>query len=124
MTTVYTARIGYGGHGIDITVKSAGQEGRILAPVWSMVMGHKRGELTDAQYTERYLDLLRARYRANEAGFLWFLVEHPRSITLLCYCQPHAFCHRYLAVDVLEKIACVKGIEFNRGGEMYAMHVR
>lgn len=122
MTTVYTARIGYGGKGVDITVKSAGQEGRILAPVWSMVVGHKKGYLTDEQYTAQYLDLLRARYRASDEGFLWFLI--PRSVTLLCYCQPHAFCHRYLAVDVLEKIATAKGIEFIRGGEMYAMHVR
>lgn len=121
MGTVYTSRIGYQGpSGLDITVKSAKGIGEILAPTWVLVGGYKHWEgktpLTDEQYTDRYLDLLRTRYRANEQAFTEIIQrEH---VVLLCYCRTGVFCHRHLALDVLEKIAHAKGLPFARGGEL------
>lgn len=121
MGTVYTSRIGYRGQsGLDITVKSAKGIGEILAPTWTLVGGYKHWHgyavLTDQQYTELYLDLLRSRYRANEQAFIE-LIQRPQLI-LLCYCRSGVFCHRHIALDVLEKIAHAKGLPFTRGGEL------
>lgn len=121
MGTVYTSRIGYHGQsGLDITVKSAEGIGEIFAPTWALVSGHKHWQgytpLTDQQYTDIYLDLLRARYRADEHAFIEIIQrEH---VVLLCYCRTGVFCHRHLALDVLDKIAHAKGLPFTRGGEL------
>jgi hypothetical protein len=102
---------------IDITVKSANTpEGRVLAPTWKMVMKHKDGKLTDGEYTEQYLDLLRHRYRTDPQTFFDLLTRE--SVVLKCYCAAGTSCHRYLAVDVLVKIAEHKGIEVALGGEI------
>ncbi len=121
MGMVYTSRIGYRGEaGLDITVKNAKGIGETLAPTWALVGGHKHWQgytaLTDQQYTEIYLDLLSSRYRANEQAFVE-LIQRPQLI-LLCYCRPGVFCHRHIALDILEKIAHAKGLPFTRGGEL------
>src|SRR5262249_29208133 len=121
MSTVYTSRIGYRGEaGLHITVKSANGIGTLLAPTWALVGGHKHwhgySALTDAQYIEKYLDLLRSRYRANEQAFIE-LIQHPQ-LVLLCYGRSGVFCHRNIALDVLEKIANAKGLPLTRGGEL------
>jgi hypothetical protein len=121
MGTVYTSRIGYRGDaGLDITVKSAKGIGEILAPTWALVGGYKHWQgytaLTNEQYTNLYLDLLRSRYRTNEQAFIQ-LIQRPQ-LVLLCYCRSGVFCHRHLALDVLEKIANAKGLPFTRGGEL------
>src|SRR5215475_2584125 len=118
MGTIYTSRIGYqGSSGLDSRVKSAEGIGKILAPTWALVGGHKHWQgktpLTDEQYTDQYLDLLRTRYRANEQAFIDIIQrEH---VVLLCYCRSGIFCHRHLALGVLEKIAHAKGLPFTRG---------
>jgi hypothetical protein len=49
----------------------------------------------------------------------WFLdLLSGEQVTLTCYCAPGLFCHRHIAVDVLEKIATVNAIPFERGGEL------
>ena len=121
MGTICTSRVGYPGpSGLDITVKSATGPGQVLAPTWALVGGYKNWQgyvpLTEQQYTETYLDLLRVRYRANEQAFIEIIQrEH---VVLLCYCRAGVFCHRYLALEVLEKIACAKGLPVQRGGEL------
>lgn len=121
MGMVYTSRIGYQGEaGLDITVKSAKGIGELLAPTWALVGGYKHWHgytaLTDQQYTALYLDLLRRRYRANEQAFIE-LIQRPQ-LVLVCYCRSGVFCHRHIALDVLEKIANAKGLPFTRGGEL------
>ena len=116
MVAVYTARISYSGpDALDITAKSGKGIGLIFAPPWDMVMGVKRGRISEAEYTERYLELLRRRYRQNEAVFMSLLRR--KRVVLCCYCGV-GFCHRHIAVDVLEKIARAKGMNFQRGGEL------
>src|SRR5260221_1877531 len=120
MCIVYTSRIGQAnGSALDITVKSATGLGKVLAPTWELVGGVKgwKGytQLSPEQYTERYYELLRARFRANSAAFLEILERE--EIALACYCRQGVFCHRHLAVDILEKIAQSRGLPFVRGGE-------
>ena len=117
---VYTGQIGHiqQPH-LDITVKSGQGLGRLLAPTWEMVMGFKRGALSQADYEAMYIDLLRQRYRQGRSGFIRILtLENTDAIRLVCYCKPHTYCHRYLAVEVLEKIARAHGIPFEYGGEV------
>ena len=121
MCVIYTSHIRYqGADGLDITVKSATGIGRILAPTWAIVLGvkHWRGyePLTPEQYRHQYYALLRERFRADRQPFL-DLLERER-LTLKCFCQAGMFCHRHLAVDILEKIAAANGIAVVRGGEL------
>ncbi|MBN1430339.1 MAG: hypothetical protein JXB07_18360 [Anaerolineae bacterium] len=102
---------------LDITVKSGQGVGRLLAPTWDMVMGVKRGTLSQADYTEFYLNLLRTRYRDNKAGFIQLLTPDSSELCVSCYCRPHSFCHRYIAVEVLQKIGQAHGITVEYGGE-------
>lgn len=121
MGLIYTSRVGYKGPGaLDITVKSASDAGRILAPTWALVGGHKHwagyAPLTDDQYTALYLDILRGRYRENEQAFIELICR--AETVLLCYCPAGVFCHRHLAVKVLKKIATAKGLTLFCGGEL------
>ena len=121
MTTIYTSRVGYrGADGLDITVKSATGIGRLLAPTWEMVGGVKGWQgypaLTPEHYTDLYYTLLRERYKANQQSFL-DLLQRERLVPL-CFCPVGAFCHRHLAVDILEKIGVAKGLPVVRGGEI------
>ncbi|MBN1427420.1 MAG: hypothetical protein JXB07_03485 [Anaerolineae bacterium] len=102
---------------LDITIKSGQGLGKLLAPTWDMVMGIKRGTLSHAGYTERYLDLLRTRYCDNKAGFIQLLTPSNGELLIGCYCRPYSFCHRYIAVEVLQKIGQSHGITIEYGGE-------
>ncbi len=102
---------------LDITVKSGQGLGRLLAPTWDMVMGIKRGTLSQADYTESYLHLLRTRYRDDKAGFIQLLTPANGELNIACYCGPYSFCHRYIAVEVLQKIGQAHGISVEYGGE-------
>ena len=115
---IYTAQIGRGGSGLilDTTVKSGAELGKVLAPTWDIVWGVKRGKLSPEEYEVIYLNLLRERFRVNKDAFLEILAHD--EITATCYCRAGAFCHRHLAVNVLEKIAAHYGISFERGGEV------
>lgn len=116
--TIATGRIGLDdADAVDTTVKSAStDEGRALAPTWDMVMGYKEGRLTDAQYTDQYLKLLRERYAKDPAPFL-SLLQRERTV-LLCYCADGEFCHRHIAQGVLLKIARSHGVVAFNGGEV------
>ena len=121
MGMLFTSRIGYRGEdGLDITVKSAIGIGKLLAPTWAMVGGVKHWKhykaLTPEEYTALYYELLRSRFRADNQPFL-DLVQRER-LVLLCFCPAGTFCHRYLAIDILEKIATANGLTVTRGGEL------
>jgi hypothetical protein len=117
--TIYTAQMRIDDHNaIDITVKSANTPlGRALAPTWEMVNGLREGRITDEEYTEKYLALLRQRYAQDNNLFHELLRDNTR-IVLKCYCPPDTFCHRLIAKDVLIKIAEHIGIQATFGGEI------
>lgn len=104
MLRVYTAQIGkyHGADALDITIKSAPLEGRPFAPDrWDIVLGAKRGHLSQDAYRTYYLNLMRASYR--EQGEAWTNLLARDEVTLLCYCAPTvSFCHRrILAHEIL-----------------------
>src|SRR2546422_6551753 len=100
MLRVYTGQIGkyHGADALDIRIKSAPPEGRPFAPDrWDMVLGAKRGRVSQDAYRAYYLDLMRESYRQHGR-------RGPRDeVTLLCYCpSPMPFCHRrILAREIL-----------------------
>jgi len=113
---IYTGRIGgrYS-DALDITVKSAAGDAKALAPTWDLVMGHKQKRISDEQYVQGYLTLLRKRYKQDSGPFLRILQRE--SVTLCCYCKAGAFCHRTIAADVLAKIAAAHDISVRCMGE-------
>ncbi|MBX3085063.1 MAG: hypothetical protein KF716_25745 [Anaerolineae bacterium] len=142
MVKVLTSRHSYSGKDrVDATVKSSEGPGDCLTPTWRLVAGHKlytaqqagnqaeidrwrvskltaepTTSLTNEQYTAEYIGLLRQRYAENKQPFL-DLVQRDQ-VTLTCYCAAGQFCHRHIAVDVLEKIANHHQLPFERGGEI------
>jgi hypothetical protein len=104
MLRVYTAQIGtyHGADALDITIKSAPPDGRPFAPDrWDMVLGVKRGRVSQDAYRAYYRRLMRESYRQH--GEAWAAVLSRDEVTLLCYCPPALpFCHRrILAREIL-----------------------
>jgi len=123
MARIMTARISYRGRAdetvLNTTVKSASGSGAVFAPTWDMVMKSKRGEIDWQEYTRQYTALMRKRYQANKEAFLEVLSYEKPVVT--CYCRDthrtSKHCHRYILVDILEKIARHEGIKFQYIGE-------
>ena len=133
MKTFYTAQMRYKfKHGkrddenrlvIDTTVKNKSK----LAPTWSMVSRVKGNIITWEEYTEEYMKLMRERY-ANYRWLFHSFLHVEEDVVLCCYCNgkentnlslSYRECHRYLLVDIFEKIATERLIiPFRYGGEL------
>lgn len=87
---------------IDTTVKSGVIQ---LAPVWDIVLAHKRKQITDQQYTEVYNRII-TNWWFTDPIFFERLIELPQ-VALGCYCAKGAFCHRHLIVNFLKGITNV-----------------
>jgi hypothetical protein len=99
---IYTAQYKYDGPDrLDITIKGAG-EGLIFAPTWDMVTGHKKGLVSQEEYTDLYYRLLIARWYTDKSVFENFLHRFKtQHTTVVCFCKPNTFCHRYLLTKFL-----------------------
>jgi len=85
---------------IDTTVKSGDPR---LAPNWRIVMGHKRGTVSDEEYIREYLMMMRMSYLENR-DFWDGLLKRDRLI-FACYCKKQArFCHRYILAEIFERL--------------------
>lgn len=107
---------------IDTTIKSGKGFGLLLAPTWDMVMNSKKGVITWDEYTEQYYTLIRNRYNKNKSSY-WRLFDFEEEFVILCCYCPDTYhttqhCHRYLAIDILEKIASKHNFEFSYEGEV------
>lgn len=101
---IQTARFAYAGADrLDVTVKSAGPEGRPFAPTWDLVNGARSGRISWDEYTARYRKLMRERLQADDRP--WRAVLERQSVTLLCYCRDPARCHRTLLAGYLAAYA-------------------
>lgn len=103
---------------IELVDTTIGSGNTAFAPTWEIVMGHKRGLISDEQYTEAYLELMRQSYLMESAEWDKLLyVQHP--IAIGCYCSsfPGTFCHRHLLKTILEKICISRNISFHYYGE-------
>lgn len=94
MTKLMRAQIGQSGPGIDTTVKSAQGIWRAFAPKFSMVMGHKAGTVSDAQYMAHYEPIL-----ARVPALVWDALAERETQTLLCYCRDGWFCHTHIIIE-------------------------
>ncbi len=119
-----TARIDYQGRVgqrvLDTTVKTGKGLGVVFAPTWDMVLSLKRGEITWDVYRRRYTALMRERYTSNPSDFLDTLSND--ELIVCCYCKDtHAttkHCHRYILVEILQKVAAHHSIGFEYIGEI------
>lgn len=100
---------------IDTTVKGGSQA---FGPSWDMVLGHKAGTLSDEQYTEQYVQRMRASVR--EHGAAWNELGQHDKIALACFCRTGAFCHRHLLAGMVTKYLTSKGITVQFHGELAA----
>lgn len=87
---------------LDTTVKSGVPW---LAPTWDMVMGVKKGRLSEQAYTEAYNEIL--DYTFFHSPHLWDDLFRHSHLAVGCYCQAHTFCHRYLLAEFLQKVGHV-----------------
>lgn len=99
---------------IDTTVKSGGNSP--FKPTWDIVMGHKNGTVTDAEYTQTYRQILIQSYQSRRSEWDTFLVKG--KVAVACYCQPGKFCHRHLLVKALESACRSHRIPFVYKGEI------
>lgn len=121
---VGTARIVYRGRVgqqvLNTTIKSGTGLGAVFAPTWKMVLEFKQGEISWDEYRRQYTDLMRQRYQANASAFLEALSSD--ELIVCCYCKDtHAttkHCHRYILVELLEKVAVHHSIRFEYIGEI------
>lgn len=104
---VWTARIGYRGcDGLDVTRKSAGADGRPFAPSWAILSpeldARRRGEDAAARwpaYVAAYEREMRESERRDPGA--WQRLLGRESVTLLCYCDDPAHCHRSVLARLL-----------------------
>ena len=87
----------------------------------SNFMASKQHTITWQTYIEQYTALMRQRYADNPAAFLEALSSD--ELIVCCYCKDtHAttkHCHRYILVEILEKVAAHHGIGFEAIGELH-----
>lgn len=121
---VGTARINYQGHVgqrvLNTTIKSGTGLGAVFAPTWKMVMQSKQDEITWDEYRSQYTALMRLRYQVSPAAFVDALSSD--ELIVCCYCKDtHTttrHCHRYILVEILEKVAAHHDIGFDSIGEV------
>lgn len=100
MVKVYTSNIRYKGENrLDVTVKSGDSN---FAPNWNMVMGYKRGDLTEDEYTQIYYQKMRKSYKENRKR--WDEILKMDRVVFVCYCRSGDFCHRLLLAEIFEKL--------------------
>lgn len=98
---------------LDTTVKSGDP---VFAPNWDIVTRSKAGTLSNDDYTDAYLALMRVSYRRNYLR--WQEIMHsPDPIAIACYCKAGAFCHRCILAGIFSKACYSEGIPFVYHGE-------
>jgi len=96
---IYTAHYRYGGDDrIDITVKGNDPDWAPFKPTWEMVMGVKKGTVSESDYINMYLDIVNKVPVAT-----WDKLLSMEEITLVCFCPQDAFCHR----NILTRQICM-----------------
>ena len=88
---------------VDTTVKTGEQR---LAPSWDMVLGIKRGTVSEEEYTRLYYARL-DHWWFQDPLFWDELLTHP-VLAFGCYCRAGTFCHRHLLVEFLKRVTHVE----------------
>lgn len=104
---IWTSRTGYTGTDrLDITVKGQDSFGRYFAPTWLMVKSVKNGTWSEQDYEKEYRDMMLLSYINNPE--IWRQLFDMTRVTLVCFCAPGSFCHRYILRNFLAEIAHVR----------------
>ena len=112
MLNVYTSNISYSGeYRLDISVKSCTDDGSIFIPTWKMVTEYKAGNITQAEYTDQYYNLMRNSYNRYKQQWDHLLCQD--KVVLVCYCKSYEFCHRRLLAAILIKLGATYKGEIN-----------
>ena len=98
---------------VNTTVKSGLQ---FLAPIWTMVLDHKDGIISDEEYTILYYTKMARSLENNPEEWGWLLGME--EVAIACYCRHGAFCHRMLLVEIIKRQCEDRGIEFAYMGEI------
>lgn len=111
---LYTGHYSYAGADrLDITVKGEDLNGKHFAPTWSMVNRYKarikrvkspthRKQIED-EYANAYYGLLVERHKQDPTPTNQLLVRAAAGdVTVVCFCPPNGFCHRYLLAAYLQ----------------------
>lgn len=116
---------------LDVTYKSGddytpeslrqiGGSGEHFAPSQKLLVDYKgwynTPGVSDAEYTRRFTDQMRASLLANWNSWKWLLRQS--EVALSCYCAAGEFCHRHLLVDLLIKAGAKYGVDVQYAGEL------
>lgn len=102
MLNIYTAQYRYPGpHRLDITIKENDPIGKIFAPTWDMVMGHKKTG-NDQEYINKYHKMILDSLTYNKPA--WDELLGREYVVLVCFCTVGNFCHRHLLADYLSQL--------------------
>lgn len=97
----------------DTTVKS-GLEA--FAPTWAMVLGIKKGTLSEEAYRAQYIALMRESWVSHRSD--WECLLSQPSLALACFCKPGHFCHRLILKEAVMKLCYQRNINVNYHGEI------
>lgn len=105
---IYTSQFRYSGPGrVDITFKTVDPFGKVFAPTKEMVYGYKYKGMSELVYSDMYDALLRSRaigWAADSFNSLaQVAADETKYVVLVCYCPPHAFCHRLLLMEFMAR---------------------
>ena len=67
-----------------------------------MVMKSKEGKISWDEYKEMYRQLMRSSYQQHRK--IWDEILSRDEVTLVCFCESGANCHRYLLADYFSKL--------------------
>jgi hypothetical protein len=70
-----------------------------LCPTWDMVKDYKAGQITEAEYTAKYRELMVQRWPAVKR---WLDSLGGQDMYLCCW-EKTGFCHRYLVAKLIQK---------------------
>lgn len=101
LQTIYTAHYRYSGQDrVDITVKGQHPYWKHFAPTWNMVMGVKNKTMTETDYINSYIKILK-----TVPTHVWDKLLQMEQVTFVCFCNEQAFCHRNILVNyVLQSV--------------------
>jgi hypothetical protein len=97
---------------LDITAMSGIKE---FAPDYGEVMRYKRGETSQEEYTELYIQ--RMRYTLRSKPLVWEQLKSYEQVALACYCRAGEFCHRHIFLDLMTKYLHQYGYTIKYMGE-------
>jgi uncharacterized protein YeaO (DUF488 family) len=90
-----------------ITFEECAERQEVFAPSWELLMEYKHGWISWGQYTQRYLDEMRAGYRADPQSF-HRMAQRLDEVEFVCWCGRKRGndlrCHRFLLRGILERV--------------------